>query len=197
MVLAGATAGFAAWTKNEGTLFLTGLLLGHCVVTLRKSGLSAYLRQLLPLAIGLVPAVLALAYFKTHFPARNDLFPSIAVTLKMLGRISRWRVVAKAFTQEFLHFGGWILPAIPLLTVFIAVAGIRRKPPGNLPKVCLLVLLWMFMGYFFVYVATPLPLDWLLQTSLERVLTQLWPGALFLIFLFTRAIEPESHELTA
>jgi hypothetical protein len=191
MALAGATAGLATWTKNEGVLFLAGLLLSHCLITVRKNGVQAYLRQLLPFALGLAPALLALAYFKIHFPSSNDLFPSLAIALKMLGRISRWRVVAKAFAHELLHFGGPPVPVIPLLAIYAGVAGIQWKQLGNLPKVCLLLLLWMIAGYFLVYVATPLPLDWLLETSLSRLLTQLWPSTLFLIFLFTRPLEPE------
>jgi hypothetical protein len=38
-------------------------------------------------------------------------------------------------------------------------------------------------GYFFIYVGTPHQLEWHLRYSLDRVLMQLWPSALFGIFI--------------
>ena len=49
----------------------------------------------------------------------------------------------------------------------------------------------MLAGYFFVYVATPRDLDWQLATSCARLMTQLWPAALFLLF----AVTPRESEL--
>ncbi len=41
----------------------------------------------------------------------------------------------------------------------------------------------MLIGYFFVYVLTPLDLAYHLATSLNRLFLQLWPGVIFLFFM--------------
>ena len=47
----------------------------------------------------------------------------------------------------------------------------------------------MLAGYYWVYILTPVNLTWHLQTSLNRLLAQLWPSAVFAYFLTTRTIE--------
>jgi hypothetical protein len=47
-------------------------------------------------------------------------------------------------------------------------------------------------GYFMVYVLHPLDLRWLLATTLDRLLLQLWPAIVFLCFLVARVPERES-----
>ena len=44
----------------------------------------------------------------------------------------------------------------------------------------------MTVGYFFVYVLTPLDLNYHLLTSLNRLFLQLWPGVLFVVFMVAR-----------
>jgi len=49
----------------------------------------------------------------------------------------------------------------------------------------------MFCGYFVVYLWTPNDLAWMLGGSLERLLLQLWPTFLFVLFMVLRPIEAE------
>lgn len=188
LVLAGTTAGFAAWTKNEGSLFLACLLLAHLITTLRKQGIRTYLRQLMLLAAGLGPVLVMLAYFKLNLAGHNDLSSPFLTALKMLGRISRWRTVAKAFADQVLHFGGWALTITPFLALYVLLAGVK-KPASIEEKICLRTLYLTVIGYFLVYVTAPVPLNWLLETSLNRVLVQVWPSTLFLIFLMTNRLD--------
>ena len=41
----------------------------------------------------------------------------------------------------------------------------------------------MLVGYFFVYMTTPIDLTFYLATSIDRLLLQLWPSALLALFL--------------
>ena len=50
----------------------------------------------------------------------------------------------------------------------------------------------MLVGYFFVYVLTPLDLAYHLATSLNRLFLQLWPGVIFLVFMIARTPEDAS-----
>jgi len=55
-------------------------------------------------------------------------------------------------------------------------------------------------GYFAVYVLTPLDLHYHLTTSLNRLFLQLWPGAIFLVFMAAapgQASLPESAAETS
>jgi hypothetical protein len=188
LVLAGTTAGLAAWTKNEGSLFLVCLFLAHLMVTVRKHGGRFYLRQLMLLAAGLAPVLIFLAYFKLRLGGHNDLSSPIITVLKMLGRISRWRTVAKAFADQGLHFGGWALPMTPFLALYIVLAGVKKEL-GGAEKIAVRALCLTVLGYFLVYVVAPIPLAWLLETSLNRLLVQVWPSILFAVFLTTNPVD--------
>ncbi len=42
-------------------------------------------------------------------------------------------------------------------------------------------------GYLVVYLIGPDSLDWILRTTLDRLLLQIWPSAVFLFFLSLRS----------
>src|SRR5262249_32977401 len=70
---AGALAGCAAWTKNEGLLFLACVPLARLAVVIRRRGWRAYAREMLAFGLGLLPVACALAYFKAELATENDL----------------------------------------------------------------------------------------------------------------------------
>lgn len=191
IILAGAAAGLAAWTKNEGILFVLCLLVAHASVVLPEKGWREYRRQLSALAIGMAPAIVILAYFKLTLGGSDDSFPHFVTVLKMIGRISRWRAVSIAFADQLLHFGGWRISMTLLLAVYWLAVGVDKAHYGPAARICSRALVGTFGGYFLVYLTTPLPLDWLVETSLNRVLMQLWPSALFVFFLCMRSPERE------
>ena len=73
ILLAGMTAGLAAWTKNEGILFLAAIIAARFVTVARPRGLRAYLRELRHFVIGLAPPLAVLIYFKVALAPPNDL----------------------------------------------------------------------------------------------------------------------------
>ena len=58
----------------------------------------------------------------------------------------------------------------------------------------MLSLLLTSAGYFMIYVLRPLDLAWLLDSSLDRLLLQLWPGIVFVVFLASRAPQRDPGE---
>ena len=69
LALAGLAAGFAAWTKNEGLLFFSAIVLARCSVRVSGSeSLTARLRQIPPMLLSAAP-VLGVLYFFKHFVA--------------------------------------------------------------------------------------------------------------------------------
>jgi hypothetical protein len=51
------------------------------------------------------------------------------------------------------------------------------------------VLLLMFGGYVAAYASTPNDLDWHIRNSAHRLLVQVWPAFLFVLFTFARSPE--------
>ena len=148
-VAAGVAAGLAAWTKNEGLLLLACL----AVAVLWKSR-----RGLLLFAAGAVPLLAVVVAFKLSRPP-NDIVAGAAL------HASRWATVAKGFLlRPFspLHWGlGWI---------FVFAAARQRFH--------LAIVILALAGYFAVYLATPLPLEWHLENSADRLWLHLYPAAL-------------------
>src|SRR5882724_5366189 len=76
------------------------------------------------------------------------------------------------------------------LLFYLLVLGTRRDITVREEVAPLLMVLAMMLaGYYWVYILTPVDLNWHLQTSLSRLLAQLWPSAVFAYFLTTRTIE--------
>jgi hypothetical protein len=189
LTLAGLTAGLAAWTKNEGLLFLAAVPAARLACTVPRLGWKAFGRQMAFFCLGLLPAVLTLAYFKAHHAPANDLIAGQdheAVVGRLLD-VSRYLLIGRAFGLILLDVVG--VPFALLVVYFFLMGRARRQPVrvGVLPS--LLVLVLMLGGYFGVYVITPKDLEWHLGTSLDRLLLQLWPLALFTFFLAAAAPE--------
>src|SRR6266478_934285 len=72
-VLAGLMAGFAAWTKNEGLMFLAVLIAGRILAIVRYGNRSTLLPQLLRLAVGALPPLAVVVFFKLRFAPPNDM----------------------------------------------------------------------------------------------------------------------------
>lgn len=188
LALAGTMAGLAVWTKNEGALFLLCLLVSHFALTVYTRGWKIYLRELLPLAAGLLPALGVVAFFKLHFAWHTE-FVGAPGLFHRLHDFPRYTLVLGAVSKGFLHFGAWPLSILPFLIAYVLLLGLQNKEGRLAANIGLATVALTGLGYFFVYVTTQMPLRWLLLTSLSRLCIQLYPSALFLIFLLTRTPE--------
>jgi len=198
VILAGIAAGLCAWTKNEGLLFLvivTGSLFG---TTAYSKGWGLSLRRTAWFLAGALPILMIVVYFKTVLAPTNDLVAgfSVAAISEKLFDLSRYDRIAKAFFITGISFtqglfdvrtGMHLNPGpvnVLLLAVYLLITGLRidqRDKTGLLQTAS--VLLLMAAGYFFVYVLTPLDLNYHLMTSLNRLFLQLWPGVIFVVFM--------------
>jgi hypothetical protein len=79
----------------------------------------------------------------------------------------------------------------PLLPV-VALAAALRFDPQQRPELLFAAIIpaAMLAGYFGTFLITPYPLKWQLETSLSRLISQIWPSLLVAIFGAIRA--PES-----
>jgi hypothetical protein len=198
LILAGLAAGLSAWTKNEGLLFAL-------IVTVSLAGMAAYaggwrrsFKRTGWFLAGALPILLIVLYFKTRLSPTNDLvagFSFAAASAKLLDW-GRYAEIARAFFITGIAFTQGVIDvrvgmrlnpgavSILLLVVTLLVTGIRidQKERGCFIQAAAVLVLTL-TGYFFVYVMTPLDLNYHLMTSLNRLFLQLWPSVVFLVFM--------------
>ncbi|MEX1328772.1 MAG: phospholipid carrier-dependent glycosyltransferase [Desulfobacterales bacterium] len=187
--LAGVTVSCAAWTKNEGQLFLALVILIYFVGRLRKKEWAKTLKEFIGFTLGLAPVLGTLVYFKLNFALENAHIG--ADSLKQLGTylfdIDRYILVGKTFMVKFLTFNDGI---VWLMAGYLFLAGLDRpdliKKRASSP---VFLLLLMTCSYFFVYIIYPgNPRD-LLSASLRRIIIQLWLTWVFLFFYCVKGPE--------
>lgn len=178
LVLAGACAGFAAWTKNEGALVVVALLAVEAVRAL-ASGLKHLPGRLGAIALGLLPVLLALGWFRLAFPLANDLVAGQGATstLARLADPGRYALILKASGEQLLLGSEFLVPG---LVVYLLIVGWPKRP--RLPWAAGMVVL-MALVYGAVYVVTPHDLTWHLATSLDRLILHVMPAALLVLLL--------------
>ena len=86
-----------------------------------------------------------------------------------------------------MAFGTWVISAPVLLGLYLMLVGVDRKAARETGVVWVVSsVLLMFAAYYVAYLTTPHDVVWHLDTSLRRLLMQLWPSALFGFFLIAR-----------
>jgi hypothetical protein len=191
LALVGLAAGCAAWTKNEGLLFLSTILLARLLTLIRyrRSSVAAIARELAPLLVTAVPVLLLVAYFKHFIAPPGDLFSDSTTALHKLMDPARYSAILRWYGKSFLRFGHWFLiPGTLLLAAFYFATGrgVREKELTQ-TELGLRASIWALgltlAGYFVIYLITPYDIYWHLRFSLPRLFLQLWPSAIFVFFL--------------
>jgi 4-amino-4-deoxy-L-arabinose transferase-like glycosyltransferase len=185
LCLAGLTAALAAWTKNEGWLFVIAVFATRWLAAWRRAGGRQAIRQLVLSFVGAAPVLGIVVLFKTCLAGDNDLVSGQGWQrcAPRLLDTSRYWLVGKAFVTWGLHLGRAFVIVLPLCFMLLG----RGKPPSRGAAgitTAASVLLLMIAGYFGVYIVTPHDLTWHLGTSAERVLLHLWPLAILTVFLY-------------
>jgi len=184
LIIAGAMAGLASWTKNEGILFLLVVLVVRMIVISSNRGIKAYLKELAMFTIGVFPIVAVFILFKLKIPSTNELTTgqSIDMVLGRLTDFSRYLVIGKSFIVFFYEklAKEWLI----ILPIYFFLLGkTKQNVNGESIKTSFLIVLFMLSGYFIIYLITPLNLPWHLRTSIWRLFLQIWPTIIFSFFL--------------
>ena len=183
--LSGLMAGFAAWTKNEGVLFLlwTGILLGGLKV-LKKRAPSVTLSSLKAFLGGVFLPLLWILAFKIFLGKTGDYFGSERsaqdyLTLVFLG-LKSGPMILQAFWNQMSGFPAWKgLWSFFFLACFV----LPFKKRTNGYEGLLLALIFLInLDYILAFLTTPNDLKWHLQTALERLLIHTAPLALAFSF---------------
>jgi len=185
LLWAGLCAGFGAWTKNEGVVFLVWLVLAFCVLVWWKRGRRAALRGTGLLLAGALPGILLTLWLKFVVapPADTLVQQTRSALLPKLVDAGRYTQIARSFADETIHLGSGV--AHPLILLAVLAFALRWRADGRhrlAIAVSAIALGLMFMSYIAAFVITPSDLAWHLGTSFGRLILQLWPGVLLLSF---------------
>jgi hypothetical protein len=178
---AGVATGLAAWTKNEGMLFVACVAAARCALALYRRHLD-----LVPVrwfVAGLAPIAAVVLIFKL-FVSPPGVFgrQHPADMLARAADPARYPAIARATGFEGVRGGGALLIA---LTIYMALLGRTRDEPARRAAGATgLTLAFVAFAYCAVYLVSPANLSWLLGHSLDRLVLHLWPSALFAFFLY-------------
>jgi hypothetical protein len=192
LFLAGLTAGLAAWTKNEGSLFALAIVVARFAVVVPRHGLKPYLREMIFFAAGLIPVMTVVLYLKMGLAQPNGLLSPTEGPpfMAKITEFARYRIIARAFFEQTFSFGDWSVSVMPLLAIYVLLVGAAiEKTDKASVLVTFGVLGIMLAGYFMIYVLSPRDVYWHVLTSLNRLCSQLWPSFIFGFFLIARTPE--------
>ena len=191
LLLAGVMGGLAAWTKNEGLLFLVATPLAYAAVLGRDAGWPRVLADVRSFGAGLAPVLVLVLGFKIWLAPPNDLMADhgLRQTAARLLDGARLLAVTGGFWRAYLEVGAQGLTGV-LLLAYWGVAGPALPGPGRTTaKVAALTVLLMLAGYAVVLLTAPTPLLATNIRSINRLLLQVWPSMLFAFFAAARTPE--------
>jgi hypothetical protein len=179
LVLAGLSAGLAAWTKNEGIVFMLVSLIGLGVAY------RNHLKEVFPwYLLGLAVPVAILFTFKIAMAPPGDLFVDIPSQLRQITDIYRHHEILKELRVDLMSLVNW-----KLLLVYALILGISRPGPSASAYVaCALFILLQLVGYYSILLISPHNVLWHLS-ALYRLLLQIGPLIVFFYFCVVRPPE--------
>ena len=192
LALAGLSSGLAAWTKNEGQLFLVVFTLVSISTIYLAFRCQRPLNLLLKIGIGLALPLIVLLIFKLTLAPANDVVDmgNLNPAFSQLLSPARYVEVIKAYQSYPKGFGSWVVP-IPLVFLIVWLLLKPRVTYENRSAVLAMagLLIFQWLGYFFIYVITPRDLQSHINQSYDRLLMQLFPAFILFLFLFLSAPE--------
>jgi hypothetical protein len=188
---AGVCASCAAWTKNEGIVFLATTAIVFFAFALWQSGGRAALLRSAWLFVGALPGVVLTLWFKFFWaPVADPLVKQGASGLGRLHEIDRWAQVASGLFSNLLNLGSGLTNPLILLAILAILIRWQMEERYWLPSlVTSAVLVLVFLSYCGVLLITPYVLSWQVETSFDRLILQVWPCALLIFFVQLRPIQ--------
>jgi hypothetical protein len=184
--LAGLMAGFAAWTRNEGIIFVSALVVARAFVLIRLHHRAELVPQLLRFLAGLAAPLAVVVFFKLRVAPASDLFAEPASTvLKRLADVGRWIVTLEGLVVLVLfNFGRFLIPIALAMALYWYLVRFqvdsRDRASLATARITLgLTLALQLLGD--ILFVDRLGLE--ITTSFERMFLQVWPAALLMFFL--------------
>jgi hypothetical protein len=183
LFLGGLAAGFSAWIKNEGLLFICVFVIIIAFMVLRRVIHPSDIKWV---AGGLSAPLLITVAYKFVIHASSDLFSGDPAVTAQLLDVQRWWTIARNFSMYTLNYGNWPVSIVFVLLIYAILMGFDSSE-GRRQFWLLLVILGQFVGYVIVYLLTPHDLAWHISTSMDRLISQLLPMVIFWLFVALRS----------
>lgn len=181
LFLAGLAAGLGAWTKNEGLVAAAAILATRAALAASRRDWARLRVEMAWLGAGLALPLASVAIYKSEVSYRNWLLQGQpASLLELVLDWNRFRAVLEEFGRRLLGFGWGAVPGAAAVALVLARAGRRHHRAPLWPLAALGLVM---IGYALALLASPLDLRWLLDWTVSRLLCQVWPAALFALFL--------------
>jgi hypothetical protein len=197
LVLSGLAAGLAAWTKNEGLLFILALLTARCIIAWRWNCVKKTFKEIICWGAGALPLIAVILIQKAFLAGKNDIVSNQDwnASLTRISDPSRYWYITQALFVYAFRIAKPIAVVLPLSILLLGPA--KNRPRGTLvlPAASTVISL-MLAGYFMVYILTPNDLHWHLATSADRLLLHLCPSCILILFLYLATPEELSAEKT-
>ena len=181
LLLAGTLAGLAAWTKNEGLLIVVVTASFVAWMALR----DARPRQALWWMIGAVPAMMTLVWFKLLVAPGVPGYlagSSAGLLLERLFDADRHAFVGALLWQYASAWGGPLASGVALMGL-VATTLVAATRAGRSRRAILAVIGVMVAAYYVVCLMTSMEVEWLVMTTFDRLMVQIWPALVFAAFL--------------
>jgi hypothetical protein len=181
LAVGGLFLGLAGWTKNEGLAAAALAVTARTAIAARARGIPAAFRELSFLAAGM--ALPAAAWLAFHLAVVPDVLPRVSPgtpRLSLLQKLSnpdRWVMLLTAITRMM---PGATL-GIPFLAVLLA-ALLGLKPRHLLRSPAFIAAVLLYLVHIAMFLTSPWPLAWHLDTSADRLFLQPWPALLLGLF---------------
>jgi hypothetical protein len=195
--LAGLMAGFAAWSRNEGIIFALAVVTARVIALIRSGERKLLAPQLLRLLLGLAAPLGVVVFFKLRIGGLGDWMAVPASTiLHHLSEPARWIVLLEGLVIILFNFGRFLIPIFLALGLYWYLVRFRtlegtgmytRDRTGLATAGIALALTLGVQLLLDVMYVDNLGLE--IATSFERIMLQLWPGALLAFFLASAPLQ--------
>lgn len=185
LLWAGLCASFAAWTKNEGIVFLAIVAIVFAGFTLWRAGTGVGWSRMKWLLAGAAPGVALTLWFKFFLaPASDVLVTQGASGLAKVADVSRYGAIASGFFTILLTLGSGVSHPLVLLAILAILLRWQFEERYRLASlIATVVVVGVFLSYCAVLLITPYGLEWQVQSSFDRLILQVWPAALLVFFM--------------
>ena len=161
-LLSGLLLGCAAATKNEGIMMAA--VTATSVAVLDRT-------RFVPLLKGILLLVIPVVLIKWMGAANDYLQSEARLQIDVLD-FRRYELIG-GFVWRYL-----IKPSHAVIWLVLLLALVRGSRPRAAPAVAVLL---MLLAFWTIYVISPFPLVWHLNTSLFRLAAQIWPSAVYVL----------------
>ena len=186
LLICGLLAGLTAWTKNEG-LVLLAIVAPIVFWNALRYGRA---RDVVWWGAGVAPGIAIVAWLKlTIARVPPEYFSEAGSRASVLERVfdpARHELLSGLLGPFWMRWGGPAAAGVlPLVTAAALV--VACTPGGRRARSTVLVALVMAAAYHVVWLLSPMETGWLIATSFERLLFQLWPSLVLAAFSYDNA----------